>query len=67
MAVNLTRLCRPTNFLGLAAVSVPCGFTLTGMPVGLQLVARDEATVLGVALTYQELSDWHARRPPLAG
>ncbi|CAN5532370.1 Asp-tRNA(Asn)/Glu-tRNA(Gln) amidotransferase GatCAB subunit A [soil metagenome] len=67
VAVNLTRLCRPTNFLGLAAVSVPCGFTPTGMPVGLQLVARDEATALGAALAYQELSDWHTRRPPLAG
>ena len=67
VAVRLTRLCRPINFLGLAAVSVPCGFTPTGMPVGLQLVARDEATALGAALAYQELSDWHTRRPPLAG
>jgi len=67
VAVRLTRLCRPTNFLGLAAVSVPCGFTHTGMPVGLQLVARDEATALGAGLAYQELSDWHTRRPPLDG
>ena len=67
VAVRLTRLCRPINFLGLASVSVPCGFTSTGMPVGLQLVARDEVTALGAALAYQELSDWHARRPPLAG
>ena len=65
VAVNLTRLCRPTNFIGLAAVSVPCGFTPTGMPVGLQLVARDEATALGAALAYQGLSDWHTRRPPI--
>ncbi|MDQ3662856.1 MAG: amidase family protein, partial [Actinomycetota bacterium] len=65
VAVRLTRLCRPMNFLGLAAMSVPCGFTSTGMPVGLQLVARDEATVLGAALAYQELTDWHTRRPPL--
>ena len=65
VAVRLTRLCRPTNFLGLAAASVPCGFTPAGLPVGLQLVARDEATVLGAALSYQELSDWHTRRPPL--
>lgn len=64
VAVRLTRLCRPTNFLGLAAVSVSCGFTPTGMPVGLQLVARDEATALGAALAYQELSDWHTRRVP---
>ena len=64
VAVRLTRLCRPTNVLGLAAVSVPCGLTPTGMPVGLQLVARDEATALGAALAYQELSDWHTRRPP---
>lgn len=65
VAGRMTRLCRPTNFLGLAAVSVPCGFTPTGMPVGLQLVARDEATALGAALAYQELSDWHTRRPTL--
>ncbi len=66
VAVRLTRLCRPINFLGLAAMSVPCGFTPTGMPVGLQLVARDEATALGDAVAFQDLSVCHTRRRPLA-
>ena len=63
IVMRLTRLCKWINFCGLAAVSVPCGFTAEGLPVGLQLVARDEATVLGAALAYQELTDWHTRRP----
>jgi aspartyl-tRNA(Asn)/glutamyl-tRNA(Gln) amidotransferase subunit A len=65
IVMRLTRLCKWINFCGLAAVSVPCGFTAPRMPVGLQLVARDEATVLRAALAYQELTDWHTRRPPL--
>lgn len=65
VVVRLTRLCKWVNACGLAAVSVPCGFTAQGLPVGLQLVARDEATALGAALAYQELTDWHTRRPPL--
>jgi aspartyl-tRNA(Asn)/glutamyl-tRNA(Gln) amidotransferase subunit A len=60
---NMTRLCGPANVCGLAALSIPCGFDAAGLPIGLQLVARDEAPLLSVGERYQSLSDWHERRP----
>jgi aspartyl-tRNA(Asn)/glutamyl-tRNA(Gln) amidotransferase subunit A len=45
-------LCGPVNAAGLAAVSVPCGTDERGLPVGLQLVAADEATALAAAATF---------------
>jgi aspartyl-tRNA(Asn)/glutamyl-tRNA(Gln) amidotransferase subunit A len=66
VVLRLTHLCGPINWCPLAAVSVPCGFTEAGLPVGLQLVARDEATALAAALGYQRLTDWHERRPSTA-
>jgi aspartyl-tRNA(Asn)/glutamyl-tRNA(Gln) amidotransferase subunit A len=64
----LIRLTRPFNLSGHPACSVPCGFTAGGLPIGMQFVGRpfDEATVLRAADAYQRLTDWHARRPPLA-
>ena len=64
----LIRFTRPFNFTGHPAISLPCGFTPAGLPVGLQLVGRpfDEATVLRAADAYQRLTDWHTRRPPVA-
>ena len=61
----LIRFTRPFNFSGHPAISLPCGFTPAGLPVGLQLVGRlfDEATVLRAADAYQLLTDWHTRRP----
>jgi aspartyl-tRNA(Asn)/glutamyl-tRNA(Gln) amidotransferase subunit A len=59
----LTRMCGPVNVCRLAAASVPCGFDENDLPVGLQLVGTDEATVLAVASLYQSLTDWHTRRP----
>jgi aspartyl-tRNA(Asn)/glutamyl-tRNA(Gln) amidotransferase subunit A len=57
----------PFNLAGLPAVSVPCGFSASGLPIALQLVGRpfDEATVLGAACAYQEHTDWHLRHPPI--
>jgi aspartyl-tRNA(Asn)/glutamyl-tRNA(Gln) amidotransferase subunit A len=57
--------CRPANFTGLPAISVPCGFTRDGLPVGLQLIGRafDEATLLRIGLSYERANDWRARRP----
>ncbi len=57
--------CRPANFTGLPAISVPCGFTRDGLPVGLQLIGRafDEATLLRIAFSYERANDWRARHP----
>jgi aspartyl-tRNA(Asn)/glutamyl-tRNA(Gln) amidotransferase subunit A len=60
---RLTRLCGPMNVCGLAAASVPCGFSSDGLPIGLQLVGREESAVLAVAEHYQSLTEWHERRP----
>jgi aspartyl-tRNA(Asn)/glutamyl-tRNA(Gln) amidotransferase subunit A len=56
---------RPANFTGLPAISVPCGFTSAGLPVGLQLIGRafDEAILLRIAFSYEREQDWHSRHP----
>ena len=64
---DATRYSMPFDFLGVPAVSVPCGFTDDGFPIGLQLVGRafDEVTVLRAARTYEQSTEWHRRRPPI--
>jgi aspartyl-tRNA(Asn)/glutamyl-tRNA(Gln) amidotransferase subunit A len=61
----ILRLMRPFNLTGLPALSVPCGFTSAGLPIGLQIAGRPfaEATVLRLAHAYQQQTDWHRRRP----
>ena len=56
------------NILDLCAVTLPCGFTGRGLPLGLMIYAKpfDEATALRVAWAYEQATDWHARRPDLA-
>jgi aspartyl-tRNA(Asn)/glutamyl-tRNA(Gln) amidotransferase subunit A len=53
------------NLTGLPAISVPCGFTSAGLPIGLQLAGRafDEATVLRAAQAYESATDWHTHHP----
>ena len=57
----------PFNLTGMPAISVPCGFTPAGLPVGLQIAGRhfDEPTVIRAAYTYQQHARWFERRPPL--
>lgn len=54
------RFSAPANLAGLPALSVPCGFTDTGLPIGLQLIGRafDEDTVLRVGHAYQLAAGW---------
>lgn len=58
---------RPYNITGQPAVSVPCGFSPEGLPVGLQIAGRlfDDATVLKVAHAYEQATDWHNMHPTL--
>ena len=53
---SLTRLTGPTNMNGLPSLSVPCGTTASGLPVGLQLIGRpfDEATLYRLGHAYEE-------------
>ena len=57
----------PFNLAGTPAISVPCGFSSAGMPMGLQIVGRPfaEETVLKVAHAYEQNTDWHNRRAPI--
>ncbi|MBC7252162.1 MAG: Asp-tRNA(Asn)/Glu-tRNA(Gln) amidotransferase subunit GatA [Anaerolineae bacterium] len=52
------------SLAGLPGLSLPCGFDAQGLPIGLQIIGRpfDEATVLRVAYTYEQTTDWHARK-----
>ena len=56
------------NHFGTPAITVPCGFSRDGLPIGLQLVAAPfrESAVLSIAHAYQQSTDWHLRRPALA-
>jgi len=56
------------NLTGMPAMSIPCGFAGSGLPIGLQLQADHfrEALLLDVAHRYQQATDWHAREPKLA-
>jgi Asp-tRNA(Asn)/Glu-tRNA(Gln) amidotransferase A subunit family amidase len=58
----------PFNLTGQPAISVPCGFTRGGLPIGLQLVGRpfDEATLFRAAAAYESATPWHSRTPPVA-
>jgi aspartyl-tRNA(Asn)/glutamyl-tRNA(Gln) amidotransferase subunit A len=58
-------LCYPFNYSGQPAVSVPAGWTASGLPVGLQIVGRrlEDALVLRAAATFEALRPWAARRP----
>jgi len=61
----LVRCTAPFNYLGLPALSVPCGFTDNGLPASFQLVGRPfaEAMLLRVAAAYEQLTDWTRRAP----
>ncbi|MEK6759971.1 MAG: Asp-tRNA(Asn)/Glu-tRNA(Gln) amidotransferase subunit GatA [Deltaproteobacteria bacterium] len=55
------------NLAGLPGISVPCGFTGEGLPVGLQLLSRqmDEGAILKAAHAYEQATEWHKKRPAI--
>ena len=63
----LLRNTRPMNVWGLPAISVPCGFTQSGLPIGLQIIGSHwgEAKVLQLAHAYEQATAWHQDLPNL--
>lgn len=57
----------PVNMAGIPAMSLPCGFSSDGLPIGLQIIAPafQEETIYRVAYAYEQSTDWHTRRPKL--
>jgi len=51
----------------LPAISLPCGFSSEKLPIGLQIVSKPwgEALVLQAAYAYEQVTDWHLKKPPL--
>jgi len=63
--ILLLRNTRPINVWGLPAISIPCGFTREGLPIGLQIIGPHwgEAKVLRAARAYEQATIWHQREP----
>ena len=56
------------NLAGLPALSLPCGFTRSNLPIGVQIIGQpfQEANLLAIAHAYERDHEWNRRRPPLA-
>jgi aspartyl-tRNA(Asn)/glutamyl-tRNA(Gln) amidotransferase subunit A len=61
----MLRNTRPFNVYGLPSISVNCGFSKSGLPIGLQIIGApgSEGSVLGLAHAYQKHTDWHKHKP----
>ncbi|KAB8130121.1 Asp-tRNA(Asn)/Glu-tRNA(Gln) amidotransferase subunit GatA [Gracilibacillus oryzae] len=59
----------PVNLAGVPGISVPCGFSKEGLPIGLQIIGKhfDESTVYRVAYAFEQATDHHKKRPTLGG
>ena len=57
----------PANLAGIPAISIPCGFSKSGLPIGLQLMGKafDEEMLLRVSYTYEQNTQWHTQKPKL--
>ena len=58
---------RPFDAFGVPAISIPCGFTKAGLPIGMMIAGPhyQEGKVLALAYAYQQATDWHLKKPPL--
>ncbi len=65
---RITRFTRPINYLGLPSLSIPCGFSNKGLPVGMQIVGRsfDEAMLVRIGAAFQRATDFHQKVPKLS-
>ncbi len=65
----LSRLTRAANYLDLPGISVPCGLTDEGLPVGLQILGQsgDEPSVVALGAAFERVSGWDGRSPDLSG
>jgi aspartyl-tRNA(Asn)/glutamyl-tRNA(Gln) amidotransferase subunit A len=64
---KVTSNCQPFDVFGLPAVSIPCGFSKSGLPIGLMIAGPrfSEGKVLALAQAYEKTTQWHTRKPPL--
>jgi aspartyl-tRNA(Asn)/glutamyl-tRNA(Gln) amidotransferase subunit A len=60
--------CQPFDVFGIPAISIPCGFSKTGLPIGLMIAGPrfSEGRVLALAHAYEQATDWHKRKPALS-
>ncbi len=68
LVLKVSRNTRPVSYLGLPALSVPCGFNEAGLPMAMQLIGRPfaEAQLCQLGHAYQKVTDWHTHIPTLA-
>ena len=59
----------PVNLAGLPGISLPCGFTAAGLPIGLQIIGKPlaEKTILRAAFAYEQGHDYHTKMAPIGG
>lgn len=64
---HLTRFTFPFSWAGVPGISIPCGFTKDGLPIGMQLHGRrwEDGLLFRIGAAFQRQTDWHRRRPPL--
>jgi aspartyl-tRNA(Asn)/glutamyl-tRNA(Gln) amidotransferase subunit A len=63
----LATFTRAVNYFGACGLSLPAGFSASGLPIGMQLIGRPfaDATLIRLGRAFQSTTDWHRRRPEL--
>ena len=67
--VNFSTVAVPLNLAGLPGMSIPCGYSSQGMPIGLQIIGKalDEETIIRAAYTYEQSQNYHNEMAKLGG